>query len=309
MNRVDCDFCGNNDVTLVHVLQDVRLHQPGQYDLVRCNQCGLFYINPQPNWEELKPHYPEDYHCFTVAIDDHPSAFERWAQRYGVRRRCQLIARRKSSGHLLDVGCSTGIFLNEMRRLGNWDVSGVEPVHSAADFVRKRYGIQVYIGFLIDTHLPDALFDVVTLWDVLEHTPNPSATLSEIYRILKPGGLVVLKSPDSSSWEARVFGSSWVGFEAPQHLFGFPSGTLVKRLYELGFTKCERTTLGSDYATFISSLSLWLEARGRSTLSKFFRGLSRSVITRVLFAPLFRILRMLGFRSSCIYYAYKPEPI
>lgn len=309
MDWVTCDFCGSDNAALVHLLGDVRLRRPGQFNLVRCNQCGLFYINPRPNWEELKPHYPENYHCFITAIEDQPSAFVRWAQRYGVRRRCNSIIRRKNKGRLLDVGCSTGIFLNEIHRYGNWEVYGIEPIQAAADFVRRRYGIQVYNGFLLDTALPDESFDVVTLWDVLEHTRDPSATLREIYRVLKPGGLVVLKSPDPSSWEARVFGSSWVGFEAPQHLYGFPSSTLVKRLYELGFTKCETITLGSDYTTFTSSLSLWLEARGRTNLSKFFQGLSRSVITRVICAPFFTALRTFGFHSSYIYYAYKPAPI
>lgn len=304
---VACDFCGRDDTAALHTLVDIRKRLPGEYHLVRCKNCGLLYLNPQPTDEELALHYSENYHCFIQAIDDQAGKFTRWAQKVGFTRRIRLITTRIPKGNLLDVGCGTGNFLNEVKRSGEWKVSGVETSAAAAEYARKRFGIVVFTGTLLDAQLPADRFQAITLWDVLEHTHQPQAYLSEIYRLLHPGGWVVLKSPDPVSWEARIFGTNWVGFEAPQHLYGFPPAVLIRKLSELGFQKITLTSVGGDYATFLNSLSLSLEARRHGRTAKVAGKLAGSTLSRVVSAPLFALLRMVGAGSSHVYLAQKPK--
>jgi SAM-dependent methyltransferase len=306
MEQINCNFCGHNESSLIHILRDIRLSLPGEFTLVQCQKCGLLYLNPQPTQSELAQHYPKEYHCFVTAIEDQSSLFVRWAQLYGLRRRCRAITRRKRQGRLLDVGCATGNFLNEMRRQDHWDVAGVEPAASAAEFARQRFGLHIFTGTLLEAAYPDASFDVVTLWDVLEHTSDPKAYLLEIYRILKPTGWIVLKLPDPSSWESKTFGPYWVGYEAPQHLYDFPPLVLERQLATIGFQNIELSRLGGDYATFMTSLGLWLSARGQVYPGRLAKALARTTAARVLSAPLFWALRSIGAGSSRLYFAQKP---
>ncbi len=307
MQHVTCNFCGADSAQVVHTLTDIRLRLPGEFTLVRCRVCGLLYLNPRPDRAELARHYPDSYHPFIGAIADQPSAFRRWALRYGVQRRCRAIMHRQSHGCLLDVGCATGVFLDEMRQHGRWQVQGVEPVATAAEYARQRFGLHIFQGTLLEAGFPDGSFDVVTMWDVLEHVDDPAAHLREIWRILRPGGWVALKVPDPSSIEARLFGRWWVGYEAPQHLFGFSAQVLARQLRRSGFDEIARAQLGSDYSAFMDSLSAWLEAQQRARLARVAQRLARSAAARVASAPLLFPLRRLGFGSSVVFFARKPS--
>ena len=308
MENVVCNFCGSSKTSPVFVLKDIRMGLPGEYKLVQCSQCKLLFLNPQPSWIELKPHYSQEYHCFIPAIEDQPTGLIRWAKFYGVRRRCRAIIKRKKTGRLLDIGCATGVFLNEMRKYPGWEVSGVEPIESAVEFARKRFGLDVFQGTLLEYPYTAKSFDVVTLWDVLEHIPNPRENLELIYQILKPGGFIVIKIPDPLSWEAQLFRANWAGYEAPQHLYHFPGYTLVNQLTLLGFEYIGITLLGGDYSSLMASLGSWLIERGINHPGRWVKSIARSTYGRVLTAPVFTILRILKMGSSKVYFAYKRQP-
>ncbi len=300
-----CNFCGNNNYRLVHTLSDIRRKLTTEYQLVVCEKCGLLYLNPQPENNILDAVYSQDYHCFIGAIEDSRSFISRWAQLYGLNRRCKTIIKHKKSGVLLDIGCSTGNFLNQMRKYNNWQVIGIEPTMHAAQFAREHYGLEVHTTNLIETHFPSSKFDVVTLWDVLEHTHNPREHLQEIFRILKPDGLLVIKVPDPTSFEAKIFGQFWVGYEAPQHLFGFPPKVLINQLTHCGYNDIQVINLGSDYATLMTSINLWLVGQNIIIFTNLLEKLSQSHIARILAFPILMILRYLGFGSSKTYFVKK----
>lgn len=305
MREVVCNFCGSSRADLIYTLTDRRLSLPDRFNLVQCRACGLLYLNPQPDWHELERHYPDHYAPFTGAIDDQAARFVRWARRYGVRRRCRSITRRVPAGRLLDVGCSTGVFLDEMRRQPGWNVAGVEPVAPAATYAAERFGLDVFHGTLLDAAYAEASFDVVTMWDVLEHVADPSAYVRETWRILKPGGWLVLKVPDLASWEARMFGPYWAGHEAPRHLHGFTRLVLERQLRGLGFALARAEQIGSDYATFVYSLAYRIEAGRLRGAGRFLRRLARATPARVASAPALGLLRRAGLNSSLTLFARK----
>jgi len=144
-----------------------------------------------------------------------------------VRRKRRSIEQLKTSGRILDVGCGTGEFLNEMQKHG-WQATGIEKDPRAAEFAEQRYGLTVSTADLIDTHFQEQSFDVITFWHVLEHLPEPLSTLQLAKKMLKADGLMLIAAPNISSFDARFYRSHWVALDAPRHLHHLVPATLAR---------------------------------------------------------------------------------
>lgn len=161
------------------------------------------------------------------------------ADEEGRRRTAAQMLRRIESlrggkGTLLDVGAGPGLFVSEARRRG-WRADGVEPADASRAFARDSLGIEVQAGGIEQLgDLPAASYDVVTLFDVIEHLPEPVAALREVGRILVPGGLVVVVTPKFDSLLARLLGTRWYSI-FPAHLHYFTNLSLGQALEETGF--------------------------------------------------------------------------
>lgn len=134
---------------------------------------------------------------------------------------------------ILDVGTAGGAFLAAAKEHG-WQVSGCEPNRWLAEWGGKQYGINVFAGTIFEMKLKEAAFDVVTLWDVLEHTPDPTAALAECHRILVNGGVLVVNYPDIKALIPRMMGKKWV-FLLSVHLYYFTFETMKAMLQKAGF--------------------------------------------------------------------------
>lgn len=302
VKSVSCNFCGSDGARPLHTLRDWQLNLPGEFQLVECRVCGLMYLNPQPEWSDLIRHYPDEYAPYAGKARPSGATYRRWSEHYGMRRRCRAIAQFQRGGRLLDVGCATGQFLDEMRRRGEWEPFGVEPVAAPAAFARDHFGLNVFAGTLGEAHFPEDMFDVVTFWDVLEHVADPRQTLRETYRILKPGGWLVTQVPEPNSWQARLFGRYWAGFDAPRHLYAFPQRTFRRQLGGLGFEAVATRALEGGNSVFWRSLRAQrAEARRQGLLS---HAIDSQAVYRVA-APLFAALRVLGFGPSLTYFCRK----
>lgn len=156
-------------------------------------------------------------------------------------------------GRLLDVGCGSGAFVRRMRDLG-WEASGIEPDHAAARVAREHYGLDVICGTLEQASLPARQYDVVTLNHVIEHLPDPIATLQECGRVLKRTGRLVVATPNVNSLGRRLFRTAWRGLEIPRHLQLFSIPTLVECGHRAGLHIGEvRTSANSARWMFAAS--------------------------------------------------------
>ena len=137
------------------------------------------------------------------------------------------------NGRLLDVGCGSGDWLLAMRDRG-WVVEGLDFDEKAVAAAQQR-GMHVRLGSLEQQQYPDNSFDAVTLSHVIEHVPDPVQTVRECLRVLKPGGRLVLFTPNSDSLSHRVFKRDWRGLEPPRHLHIFSLGSMDQLLVRTGF--------------------------------------------------------------------------
>jgi 2-polyprenyl-3-methyl-5-hydroxy-6-metoxy-1,4-benzoquinol methylase len=154
---------------------------------------------------------------------------------------------REPIGKLLDVGCGGGRFLNRMKKRG-WIVEGTDFDEQATKKVSARYGIQTHVGDLTQCALPANSFDVITMSQTIEHLYDPISTLHESLRTLKPGGLLVMTTPNTLSIGAAEFGPFWRGWEAPRHLHLFSVDSLQQLTQRAGFEVSEATTYSAGSA-------------------------------------------------------------
>ena len=290
MESVPCNLCGSNHFSVLYRGPDLLLdHKEELFTMVRCNDCGSVYQNPRPSAAEIGKYYPEDYDPY---YEERPTNWlVRKVNQAGVDKRCRLvnsIPNRKSGGRLLDIGCSTGLFMDKLRQTKTWEVWGVEPSEHAVKIAQERYQLNVFHGDLFQADFPDGFYDVITMWDVLEHLPDPSGALDEIARITKPKSYLILRVPNRDSLDAKLFARNWAGLDMPRHFYVFSRRNLAVLLDKHGYEITQISGNIGVYPTFLLSLRFWLTNRevDSSLREKIFAILNHPVM-KLFTAPFF----------------------
>jgi len=226
LEYVNCALCGEAKEELLMDVQNTHgshFITDERFKLVKCNNCGLIYLNPRPTKEGINRFYSKEYYVtktiFLTKIIDY---FFRLAK-------IRSINRYRRQGKLLDLGCGGGSFLWEIKKRG-FEVYGVDPSFQACKLTRERLGENIFNVELEECHFPNDYFDVVTLWHVLEHLPNPNITLREIHRILKKDGILVLETPNIDSLSFKMFRKSCFHLDIPRHFYHWSSKTIKEML-------------------------------------------------------------------------------
>ncbi len=286
-----CAWCQEEKATLLFSRPDRLGRESFRY--LRCERCGLVRLDPRPSAEALANFYPEEYEAFQAPRENR---LFRWGRRRLWSKRAAAVRRyQPQPGRALDVGCATGEFLALLREQG-WQVQGIEPNRAAADLARQRLGpASVQVATLEEASFPEAAFDLITLWDVLEHLPDPPAALRQVARWLRPGGMLALGVPNLASWDARLFGPYWIGWDAPRHFFLFPDPTLRAILAAAGLPAFASHCLYGDYGAWMLSLDFVLEQRwGKRPAGAFMRRVAGLRPWRYLLWPYFRLAERRG---------------
>jgi len=205
--------------------------------LVQCVSCGLVYVGQQPDAEALYTLYGASYfkndHSGEVGYTNY--AADEPNIRRTAHKRLAHIERFMPRGRLLDVGCALGFIMDVAHERG-WQVEGLDVSQFAVETVRARWGYTAYHGSLTEQNLPSAAYDAITMYDVIEHVPDPRAYMQEAARLLRPGGIYELATPDVGSIPARLTGKRWIGYKlADEHVYYFSVATLTRMLNDAGF--------------------------------------------------------------------------
>lgn len=256
---LSCSACGSEGHTIQANVTDPDGEIPGEWNFRKCSNrnCGLVWLDPAPLQSELWKAYAT-YHTHTHGSSGLAERiilsfanrlartvfFPVWA-RNGLWRETHYLRYMMlgdvPAGKLLDVGCGGGRFMNRMKRLG-WEVEGIDFDEKATSKIARRYGIKTYTGDLVDCALPESSYDAITMSHTIEHLFDPEKTLKECLRLLKPGGKLVVVTPNAESAGAALFGASWRGWEPPRHLHVFSVTSLTNLLQLAGFTLKEIRT-------------------------------------------------------------------
>lgn len=228
--KTTCNHCASSDARLLAFVDG--------YHLVRCGQCSLAYIADPPTPDALAALYQGqgDYH--SALLDPQSGTFAhigKIAQRHLAFTRAWCPA-----GELIDIGCSTGMFLDAARRAG-FSVSGTELSQASARFARDHFGLSVVEGDIHTVSAQQQRYDVVTMFDVIEHVTDPARDMAAAWQMLKPGGMFILSTPNIDGLFprlslpfARALGH-WPHAEPPWHLYQFSVATLSAMLDKAGF--------------------------------------------------------------------------
>jgi 2-polyprenyl-3-methyl-5-hydroxy-6-metoxy-1,4-benzoquinol methylase len=244
-----CFLCGCEGTLLYSGMRDRLFGASGIWTLVQCPGCQLVWLNPQPTPNNIEKLYSQYFTHQTFNAKKNALTGLRKSMKasilqssYGYQidgsnkvmgsvlsyigplremagRSVRWLEAHKK-GCLLDIGCGNGLFLDQMRHFG-WDVAGVEPDGKAVSVAREKFGLEVFQGSLEGARFADGRFDAITMSHVIEHVPDPIGLLKECRRVLKPGGRLVIVTPNIKSMGRRVFGDAWLHWDPPRHLFLF----------------------------------------------------------------------------------------
>jgi 2-polyprenyl-3-methyl-5-hydroxy-6-metoxy-1,4-benzoquinol methylase len=228
-----CCFCGSDrwlPVFAGHGFDDAS----ERFDTVQCAGCGLARTDPVLDPDQLGAYYaPTYYGSFQAKFN---GIVERMVHMAAAGRARSVMrglgARTDGPIRVLDIGCGRGVFLRQLHRLGA-ECYGSEI--STFALPEDSDGICFLKGRVEDLDLPDDHFDVVSLWHVLEHTTDPAATLAEVSRIVRPGGLAIIAVPNFGSLQRRLFGKHWFHLDLPRHTHHFSHAVLQDMLRASGF--------------------------------------------------------------------------
>jgi len=221
-----------------------------KFTLVKCKNCGLGFINPQPKPKELERYYSDKYFAAgssEMFSDSSISLFLSKAKNFfskivSFKHSNNINHSHYEMGRLLDFGCGTGRLISKYKiSYPNYEFYGIDNSKIACDKAKKIDDVNIFCGTLEQASYEDNFFNIINAYHVLEHAPNPRETLVELHRILKPGGKILISLPNFNSFERFVFGKYWKWIEIPRHLFHFNRKNLGLLLEDIGF-KVESVT-------------------------------------------------------------------
>lgn len=201
-----------------------------QFSLVRCVDCNLLATSPRPADSDLGTYYQsDDYISHTSRANGLTNSLYLLARKFTLSGKLEMINQLRTRGKILDVGCGTGDFLAHCKKDG-WDVQGIEPGGPARELAQQKK-----IPVIDNIEQAAGPYDVITLWHVLEHVPDPSITLTQLTSLLAQSGTLVIAVPNHDSYDGAKYKQYWAGYDVPRHLWHFDKRNMERLLHKNGF--------------------------------------------------------------------------
>ena len=278
---------------------------PGEFQIIKCRECGLLRTDPRPTAETMGYYYPADYAPYMGTRVDgsgRPARIKQWLKRV-LDTRAQSIPDLKP-GKLLEIGCASGMYLHKMAGLG-WQVKGIEFSPEAAEAARQ-IGYQVYTGSLESVEMESADLDLITGWMVLEHLHDPLMGLKKLFDWARPGAYLVLSVPNADSLEFKLFKERWHALHLPNHLYHFTPRTIGRMLEEAGW-ELQVVQHQRVLSSLFASMGYLMEDKGWHRLRRWIVGLPEDKVRLYqLFYPVAYIAALFGQTGRMTVWAKKP---
>ena len=260
--HVQCCICESDDTEPVGTGKDFEYNSSADTFLaMRCNTCGLVYLNPRPDISGFERIYPANYHAFDFSEKEFGFVYK---VRSGLEAKrllncCKGLA---ADARILDVGCGDGFHLRLLRQYGNksWTLEGIDFDKRAVEMAKKS-GLIVHRGSVESIELPQNAYDLAFMIQTIEHLEKPDEVLRSIRKLLKPGGKLVIVTDSTDAFDFRFFKRSyWGGYHFPRHWSLFNQNSLTMLAKKTGF---EVASLGTQYSpvNWVYTIHNWLVAK------------------------------------------------
>lgn len=269
-----CPWCNTQSEHKVLELKDYFLSQE-TFHILECPNCHLRYTDPRPATDKIGAYYHSDkYYSHQEAGKGLVAHLYSMVKSVNLKTKFRVAAKGMKSGKLLDIGCGIGDFLLKSKQNG-WEVFGIEPDGHARQKASSKLQTEVLRPDEIGT-LPNASFDLITMWHVLEHVEDLKAQIGQLHRLLKAEGRLVVALPNFQSYDAAYYADKWAAWDVPRHLNHFCISSIKCIFEERGFRLTEvRGQKWDSY--YISFLSEQYRQKRLPLLRGVFRGLISNV--------------------------------
>ena len=247
-----CPWCGSDKAQINLWLKDEFLTKE-DFHICECLNCGLLYTMPRPKKEKIGEYYKSnEYYSHQENKKGFiPKVYEK-VKKTNLKYKYKLATKGLDIGKMLDIGSGVGDFLHTAESHG-WQCIGVEPSEDAKNIARQRTKANLIESAEIE-NLPDQMFDVITMWHVLEHVDNLRWQVEQLQRLIKPKGRIVIALPNYKSYDGQYYKEKWAAYDVPRHLNHFNRTTIVKIFNTKGLKLISTDKLKWD-AYYISYMS------------------------------------------------------
>jgi SAM-dependent methyltransferase len=220
----ECPICNSNAFHNVFTCKDYSISKES-FDIIQCNSCKLLITSPRPSGSGLSKYYSsEEYISHSDTAKGFINKLYHRVRKITLKQKVALIKRYSQNPVLLDIGSGAGYFINSCK-LNDIHAVGIEPDEKSRARSVRQFNIEVFDEGELD-RMPASIYDVITLWHVLEHVEDLGKRINQIYRLLKDDGIAVIALPNCSSFDAKHYQMDWAGYDVPRHLWHFTADTI-----------------------------------------------------------------------------------
>lgn len=235
--QVKCCVCESDDAEIIGEGKDFEYNtSEDTFMAMKCNTCGLIYLNPRPMVSEFKKIYPASYHAFNFSEKEY-GIVHKIRSRLEAQRLLRSFKGLAENAKILDVGCGDGFHLKLLRQYGkkSWILEGID-MDERAVAKAKSSGLEVFTGSVETIDLPENRYDGAFIIQTIEHVENPHKVLLGIKRLLKPGGKLLVVTDNTDSLDFNMFKRRyWGGYHFPRHWNLFNKNSLSKLATKTNF--------------------------------------------------------------------------
>jgi len=322
--EIVCDLCQSRENDKLFTTIDRLYGCEGDFTYVKCKNCGLVYMNPQLAEDELANFYPEDYSPHGVAkklFHKTGTSEKERSKRFKLKDSFKKIKTQflddvkiipsvfkklNKDTKLLDVGCGSGKFLNEVKNETKTAVYGIDISELAVKTAKNNYDIDVFKGVIKEAPFSPESFDVITAWWYLEHVPNPTQVLCKMSELLNVDGDCIIGVPNIASFNGRLFKDKWYHLDCPRHLYLYSPETITKLLDKAGLS-VYKIVFGKTARGFLHSLRYYL-SKDNTPLKRRKKPKGLSLLKRLLY-PLAITVSMLGRSDTMVVYSKRKRTV
>ena len=247
-----CPWCSSEKAQINLWLKDEFLTKE-DFHICQCLSCGLLYTMPRPTKEKIGAYYKsEEYYSHQENKKGFIPRIYEAVKKVNLKTKYKLATKGMETGKMLDIGCGVGDYIHFAEEHG-WKCMGVEPSEEAKTIAQKRIKGKIINSEELE-NIPDETFDVITMWHVLEHIDDLKWQLTQLQRLVKKDGRIVIAVPNYKSYDAQYYKELWAAYDVPRHLNHFSKPTIVKIFNSSGLKlmKIEKLVWDAYYISYMS---------------------------------------------------------